>query len=476
MVLKQGQRILHRYIVGDLLGEGAMGQVFHGTHEQLDMPVAIKVLSLVQSEEASKRFLREARLMARVRHQNIVQILDFGQLPDDGLPCIVMEFLKGEPLDEILSARGALPWQEALTVITGILAGLDALHQQKILHRDLKPSNIVIASGRSKIPKLIDFGIAREAEDTDSRLTKTGAVIGSPAYMAPEQVMSAPLDERTDLYSAGLVLYEILTGNIPFGAADMSAVLRRLKDPAPTPQAPAGLPAIPAALSSVLGAVLVPDPADRPSSAGDLAKLLRGALTQMRTTGGTAAAPHRANPTSPPGPAPAARPQPQPSIANQQTVVPNAEPRVHSLPEGSVDAENKLGTGNQDAWNTSWSRIPEGSTASEGRRYLIAAKLPASRLQAREDRRWLAGLVMGHGRCFSIGTQLWFALQGETEDVLAARERAEGIVSVLNERYGDMARIEYDTVPEDFVITSASLVGAAPLPEALEQLIAQISQ
>ena len=474
MILTEGQRILDRYLVGKLLGEGAMGQVFRGTHEHLDMAVAIKVLGHVQSEELAARFTREARLMAKVRHPNVVSILDFGHLPW-GHPCIIMELLQGVPLNEVLSGRGPLPWPEAMGIVTGILAGLDALHREKILHRDLKPSNIVVSPGPPMTPKLIDFGIARDFEGQGARLTKTGAIVGSPAYMAPEQVLAAPLDTRTDLYAAGIVFYEVMTGEIPFGGDGMAAMLRRLRDPVPIPRAPSGLPPIPEPLAKALVSVLVPEPEKRPSTAAAYAAVIRKGLTDARMAGPI---PHRT-----PAPPPAARPTGATSpgtdrdIGTMETLISTAGTHPEATPHLSPSqALDPLSSAQPDTWNTNWSRIAPGAPSPGDRRYLIAAMLPPSRIEAREDRRWLAGLTHGHGRSFSLGNQFWFALQGVAENHPVVMERAEDIVKKLQGRYGDLVRTEVVLVDETFILTGASLVGAAPLPETLERLMTTLSQ
>ena len=144
MALSTGDRALGRYTVGDLLGEGGMGQVWRGEHADLGMPVALKVLLGEKDSVALGRFKREAQLMAKVRHPNVVSVLDYGAL-DDGSPCIVMEFVRGESL-EVRIAAGVPRWSDALETFRGILRGLGAIHAEGLVHRDLKPSNVVIAS------------------------------------------------------------------------------------------------------------------------------------------------------------------------------------------------------------------------------------------------------------------------------------------------------------------------------------------
>jgi len=267
--LREGELVLGRYRIESLLGRGGMGEVYRARHDRLGMAVAVKILTEV-NDDMVRRFEREATLMARVRHPNVVAIADFGQTAA-GLPCIVMEFIKGEDLGARMKRRGALPWREALFVIRGILSGLQALHAAQVLHRDLKPDNVVIAPGEPEVVKLIDFGIAKPTGGgSGTRLTSTGSVVGTPAYMAPEQLLGYELDVRSDIYTAGMILFELLTGSLPGEGHDMAGVLRRLKtDPLP-PQAPAGLPPLPQLLSEIVVATLQGAPDRRPATAREL--------------------------------------------------------------------------------------------------------------------------------------------------------------------------------------------------------------
>ena len=231
MTLQTGERVLGRYIVDGILGRGGMGEVYKGHHDRLGLPVALKILT-DRSSELEKRFEREARLMARVRHPNIVAIMDFGTT-DGGFPCIAMEFIEGEDLSHQLKRRQAMPWPRANQIFAGIVAGLGAMHAAEVLHRDLKPGNIVVAPGPPEVVRIIDFGIARPTGGGhETQLTNTGMVVGTPAYMSPEQMLGVPLDARSDLYSAGLIWFELLTGRGPSAGKSVADMLRRLQEPA----------------------------------------------------------------------------------------------------------------------------------------------------------------------------------------------------------------------------------------------------
>ena len=198
MALTIGQRVLDRYVVEAFLGGGGMGKVYRARHHRLGVPVALKVLFDGGNPDLMARFEREAELMARVRHPNVVSILDYGVV-DGTMPCIAMEFVEGESLEKRLARRRALPIAEALEVVQAALAGLEAMHAMNVLHRDLKPGNIIIAPGAPEVVKVVDFGIAKSTEFGGPRFTKSGVVVGTPAYMSPEQLLNTPLDVRSDV-------------------------------------------------------------------------------------------------------------------------------------------------------------------------------------------------------------------------------------------------------------------------------------
>jgi len=227
--LAAGTILADRYRIDALIGEGGMGDVYRAQHLTIDKPVAIKVLAPEQIRRSRivSRFLQEARAASRIRHDNVVDITDFGD--SDGLVFFVMEFLDGEDLSRLLKREGRLPWSRARGIILQILDGLGAAHRAGIVHRDIKPHNCVMTQreGRVDFVKIIDFGIAKLRDNGGSgeQLTRTGAIVGTAEYMSPEQGSGAEIDGRSDLYSVGVILYRMLTGQVPFAGSNAMAVL-----------------------------------------------------------------------------------------------------------------------------------------------------------------------------------------------------------------------------------------------------------
>ncbi len=275
-LLSPGEVVLDRYVVDRRVGAGGMGEVYRAQHQVLGNDVAIKVLADGGSATRLSRFFREAKATASIRHPNVTAILDIGTT-GRGFPCLVLEYVDGLPLDEVLRRSGPLPWRRAVRLGLRILDGLAAVHSAGIVHRDLKPGNIMIAASSDRpIPKLFDFGIATVEQRTpsNSRITREGMLVGTPAYMAPEQwCIGAPTDFRTDLYAFGLVLRELLTGraafdehaNVPLSAGEYPSLPPHLRAAASffPVVVPADFPEVPADLERFLTTVLDRAPSGR---------------------------------------------------------------------------------------------------------------------------------------------------------------------------------------------------------------------
>jgi serine/threonine protein kinase len=282
---------LGKYQILGPIGKGGMGEVFKAYQPDLNRHVAIKTLLAGEhaSEDFLQRFQREARLAAKLVHPNIVQIHDFGA--EGRLHYIVMEYVEGRSLKDVMAEKTLEP-ETSLRIAHSVARALKFAHDQKIIHRDIKPANILIdRQGRVRI---LDFGLAKSLSDGKA-LSGSGALIGTPYYMSPEQAFAAPeeVDARTDLYSLGAVLYEMLTGRPPFEGGTVLAILRKIEEEDPPP---AGLSP---AVDELVRRALAKDPERRFQTAGEMADAIKGCLS------GAEAAPGRPAPPEPPPPEPA---------------------------------------------------------------------------------------------------------------------------------------------------------------------------
>jgi serine/threonine protein kinase len=261
---------LGHYEVLEVLGRGGFGIVFRAFDETLQRLVAIKVLApqLAATSPARKRFLREARSSARVRHEHVVQV---HAVEEEPLPYLVMEFIPGETLQQRLDRLGPLEVPEVIRLGRQIAEGLAAAHDTGLIHRDVKPANILIEAGPHPHVKITDFGLARAADDASS--TQSGFIAGTPLYMAPEQASAGPLDQRADLFSLGSVLYAMCTGRPPFRAPTTLAVLRRVAEDTPRPIREI-IPEVPPWLCDLITRLHAKKPEDRFASAREVADLL----------------------------------------------------------------------------------------------------------------------------------------------------------------------------------------------------------
>lgn len=276
-----GLSIDGRYRIDGLIGIGGMGTVYLATRVLIGDEVAIKILHSDRTDpHASERFRREAQAAARLKHPNAVSIYDFG-VSTDGLQYLVMEFVEGESLREVTRRQGPLEFSLVAEITSQICAALDEAHRRHIIHRDIKPDNIILSSISSGLRvKVLDFGIAKLRDDTASHLTQTGSVMGTPHYMSPEQCLGEELDPRADIYSVGIVLYEMLCGRVPFNSPVSTAVVVQHVSQQP-PSLRSINPAVPAALEAVALHALEKGRDARPGSAGELAQELTRALHEV---------------------------------------------------------------------------------------------------------------------------------------------------------------------------------------------------
>jgi hypothetical protein len=274
-----GYRVLH------VLGSGATGVVFLAEDLQLQRRVALKVMRPVPggNDVARQRFLREGRAAAVIDHDHIVTIYQVGE--DRGVPFLAMKLLIGETLDDRLKRQGPLLVHEVVRIGQEIAEGLDAAHEHGLIHRDIKPANLWLEAGTGRV-RILDFGLARGAGE-DMQLTRTGTIVGTPAYMSPEQARGTRVDHRSDLFSLGCVLYRMCTGRTPFQADDPMGMLVALAQDQPPP-IQAFNPSVPGELVGLITRLLAKLPEGRPPTARTVASTLAALdehVAQARTVG-----------------------------------------------------------------------------------------------------------------------------------------------------------------------------------------------
>jgi serine/threonine-protein kinase len=324
-----GEIISGTFCITSMLGEGGMGRVYVAEHVRLPRRFAIKVMleELLKYPDALARFEREAQAVARVSSEHVIEVVDLVRLKD-GRPCLVTELLEGQELGEMLDAHGRMPIAAALTVARQVCRGLSAAHAVGVVHRDLKPSNLFLVNRADGQPfaKILDFGVAKLSDGAN--LTRTGMVVGTPAYMSPEQARGDKgVDERADVYSLGAVLYHMITGSPPFGSADEpGVVLTRVLTQ--DPQRPRELVAsIPEAVEALVMRALARDAERRPSSTAELEFELT-ALEQ---------------PASKKGGADSAREPARPAIASAETMLAPVSVVERAAPVSAPPRWSRLG-------------------------------------------------------------------------------------------------------------------------------------
>jgi eukaryotic-like serine/threonine-protein kinase len=281
--MTQARLVGNRYEIGELIGYGGMAEVHRGRDARLGREVAIKVLrsDLARDPAFLSRFRREAQSAAGLNHPAIVSVYDTGEdLTMEGgaateLPYIVMEYVEGRTLRDVLKTEGRLPARRAMEIVAEVCSALDFSHRNGIVHRDIKPANVMIT--RTGAVKVMDFGIARAVADSASTVTQTAAVIGTAQYLSPEQARGETVDARSDVYSCGCLLYELVTGHPPFnGDSPVAVAYQHVRENAPIPSSKN--PEIPRALDSIVMKALAKNPLNRYQTAGEMRSDLLRAL------------------------------------------------------------------------------------------------------------------------------------------------------------------------------------------------------
>src|SRR3954463_13161737 len=326
-----GQVLDGKYRLDALLAEGGMGAVYRATHVMLGKTVAIKLIrsAIVASPEIVRRFQREARAATALNHPNIVSVYDLGQTPD-GTLYIAMEYVDGPSLKALIQSGRPIPVARTIAILRQVASALATAHRHNIVHRDLKPQNIMLAAGHdgSEVAKLVDFGIAKTFDES-TQLTNTGSALGTPYYMSPEQIDGRNVDARADIYALGIILYEMLVGEVPFADQSTPAVLvKQLRERPVRPSLKNA--AVPPALEAIALRCLEKDPEQRYQTADEFAAALSDAA-------GTLTAPQTVNDVT----LPMARTAVPPAVPGASPVLAEATLLSPAQPAQQVSADTK---------------------------------------------------------------------------------------------------------------------------------------
>jgi serine/threonine protein kinase len=405
-----GTILLDRYQIEAVIGQGAMGLVYRAQHVQTGTTVAVKVEHRDPDQLFFGRFEREASLMARVHHPNVASLLDFGRLPDGG-GVLVLEYVDGESLDRMLQrCGGSLPWQEATTVALGMIEGLQAVHAAGVLHRDVKPSNVMLERTEPARVKLVDFGVARKFAGTseDLHLTAAGEVLGTLNYMSPEQMLGQRIDARSDQYAIGVVLYEMLTGRLPFDERTMKGTVDKSSGQPPrTMVVPNDREPWPDHVEHAVHRALSFMPDERFDAVEEFAELLQRALAEVMGPG---------------------------------------EPR-HKSGTNLVPLEGP----------TRSMRVKE----QHRRVAVIATRLPPGTLQNELERAWISDVLQGYARPVELGEDTIGIVLNEGGTGSSANIAA-ALVAALSARYGKLNVVqERVAVRDGWAIDVFSLVSVS---------------
>ncbi len=281
-------KVLGRVQIEAKLGQGSMGLVYRGKHLGLGREVAVKVLlpEIAADARQLERFRNEAIAVSRLEHPNVVRVLDYGVEPEHALAYLVMELLRGRTLERWIDEQPEPNVAGGLAVLRQVLDGLTTAHAQGIVHRDIKPGNIFLADspdGALRI-KLLDFGLARvPSEGAAQHLTKTGEILGTPAYMSPEQVLGKAVDRRSDVYSLGCVAYHVATGQYPFRGNAYAMMMAHVNEPATPPSRVARVPNI-EVVDAIVMRALEKDPARRFADAEDMRGAVEHAVAELNAS------------------------------------------------------------------------------------------------------------------------------------------------------------------------------------------------
>ena len=430
-LFQDGVIVAETYRVDRLVLANSAQQLYWATHVRLGIDVVLHVQVSEIAQSLLPRAERAIRLLGRVRHPNVIAVLDHWILPS-GHPVFVTEFVEGESLSRYLSRVGALEWGLAARVLDGVLRALNALHQHAIVHRNVTPESVFLCSGGREVVRLGGMTLAKSlmVQDDFRRITAAGDTVGLPAYVSPEQLLGHEIDPTSDLYSAALLGYEMMTGRLPDEQLSLKHLLQRVKSlPAPPVAAP-GKPEIPKTLEALLMSALEPDPSDRPPSASAFLNVLIHVCSRQGVTLGEALAPVEV--------APRARDR----RISKRLMVRSRHPSAAHMRAGAGPV------------------LHRGSL-------LVGVALAAHDLIRPDTHRLLHEVFGEDAVTFEVGQMFWFALL-DPPDV---EEFSAQVTSAIRSRLRYDTRVSTRSVDPDFVVSSDVLRGNSPPPAEVISLL-----
>lgn len=458
MKLQAGDRVGENYVIDQYVGRGRSGAIYQARNLHLGHSVVIKVYR-VTDQTARQRFERSARLMAQIRSPHVVSLLDYWF--EGPTPIMAMEYTPGQSLRALIKQRGALPWPMAVGIMRGVLGGLDAIHDAAVLHRNLTPENVIVSPGDpAPSVKLTDLSLAKSMMGGSSRITAAGMVVGIPSYMSPEQIRQERVDARSDLYAAGVLLYEMVTGKLPRPGDDLMALLRTLNHPLSPPVAPPGMPPLPPELVAALASTLQPERNLRPMSAVDVAGLFNAVRQHAPTVASAMAV------SLPPPPAPNAAPAPNLRLSAESRAWQKLERRAElsGAKPRTVADPSQLSASSEVVFHASLPRI----------RAILAGQLPDSIAARTQAQAWLRTLVPS-GQNFFVGSGFWVAVLIAANDD-DAKNLGRQITQTIFGRFGESLPVRAKMVSSTFVLPRSCVEGTSPPPFEVLSLLEQLAR